>query len=183
MTCPPDVAAILLEILGQGVLQARAVGWSGDAAQAAVEADHIHNLPGLLADYSPARLRYYWDAERLAYLVRVTPDREATFRPLWERLIVVASAIPIAVIANVLRITVTGVLHVTAGHRWADLVFHDLAGWLMMPLALGLLFLELRVLSRLFVEHQPSRPVPISFPDLNPRSSTAAHQTTEAAPV
>ncbi len=86
MTCPPDVATILLEILAQGVLQARAAGWSGDAAWAAAEADHVHNLPGLLADYSPAHLRYYWDAERPAYLARVTPDRESAFRPLWEQL-------------------------------------------------------------------------------------------------
>jgi hypothetical protein len=86
MTCPPDVAAILLEILGQGLLQARAAGWSGDAARAAAEADHVHNLPGLLADYSPARLRYYWDAERPAYLAQVTPERAVSFRPLWEQL-------------------------------------------------------------------------------------------------
>jgi hypothetical protein len=80
------VAAILLDILGQGLLQARAAGWSGDAARVAVEADHVHNLPSLLADYSPAPLRYYWDAERAAYLVRATPDSAAAFRPLWERL-------------------------------------------------------------------------------------------------
>jgi hypothetical protein len=86
MTCPPDVAAILLEILGQGVLQARAAGWAGDAARAAAEADHVHNLPGLIADYSPTRLRHYWEAERQAYLTRATPDRAAAFRPLWDRL-------------------------------------------------------------------------------------------------
>jgi hypothetical protein len=86
MNCPPDVAAIVLDILGQGLLQARAAGWSGDAARAAVEADHVHNLPNLLADYSPAALRYYWDAERAAYLARATPDSAAAFRPLWERL-------------------------------------------------------------------------------------------------
>jgi exosortase len=72
--------------------------------------------------------------------------------PWVDRLLLVASAAPIAVAANVIRITVTAFLHVTAGSRWADLVFHDLAGWLMMPLALGMLWLELRILSRLLVE-------------------------------
>jgi hypothetical protein len=86
MSCPPDVAAILLEILGQGLFQARAAGWAGDAALAAAEADHVHNLPGLLADYSPAHLRYYWEVERSAYLAHVTPERAAAFGPLWERL-------------------------------------------------------------------------------------------------
>jgi exosortase len=68
-------------------------------------------------------------------------------RPLWERLFLVASAVPIALLANVTRITVTGMLHEVAGPELADLVFHDLAGWLMMPLALGLLWVELRLLS------------------------------------
>jgi exosortase len=80
-------------------------------------------------------------------------------RSLLERVVIVASAVPIAVAANVARITVTGLLHVTVGARWADVVFHDLAGWLMMPLALGLLWLELRVLARLFVEvERPTGP-------------------------
>ncbi|MFO0842141.1 MAG: exosortase/archaeosortase family protein [Gemmataceae bacterium] len=62
-------------------------------------------------------------------------------RPLWERLLVVACAVPIALAANIIRIVVTGVLHKVAGRELADLVFHDLAGWLMMPLALGILWL------------------------------------------
>ena len=86
MNCPPDLATILLDILGLGLLQARAAGWSGDAARAAVEADHVHNLPGLLADYSPARLRYYWDTERAAYLARTPPARAASFQAFWEQL-------------------------------------------------------------------------------------------------
>src|SRR5437764_105171 len=86
MTCPPDAAAILLDVLGQGVLQARAAGWSGDVVRAATEADHVHNLPALLADYSPARLRYYWDVERAGYEAHAGPEKTAAFRPLWNRL-------------------------------------------------------------------------------------------------
>jgi hypothetical protein len=43
-------------------------------------------------------------------------------------------------------------------------LFHDLAGWLMMPLALGLLWLELMLLSALLAEPVPARPIPL---DLN----------------
>lgn len=71
-------------------------------------------------------------------------------RPLWEKLVLLASATPIAIVTNVVRITATGILHETAGRAIADAVFHDLAGWLMMPFALGLLWLELQVLNRLF---------------------------------
>jgi exosortase len=71
-------------------------------------------------------------------------------RPWTDKAVIVVSAIPIAIICNVARITVTAILYVTAGDKWADLVFHDLAGWLMMPLALGLLWLELKGLEWLF---------------------------------
>jgi hypothetical protein len=64
----------------------------------------------------------------------------------------VVSAVPIAIIANVVRITSTGMLYAWHYDRFAELVFHDLAGWLMMPLALGLLWLETQFLSRVIVE-------------------------------
>src|SRR5690606_17337860 len=74
--------------------------------------------------------------------------------PAWQRLVVVASAIPTAIVSNIVRITATGILHVTAGAEVADWVFHDLAGWLMMPLALVLLGGELWLLPRLFIVEQ-----------------------------
>jgi exosortase len=81
-------------------------------------------------------------------------------RPLTDRLIVLVSAIPIAVLANIARVTVTGVLHQMTDSETANAFFHDVAGWLMMPLALGLLSLELKVLSYLFIEPK-ARPVPV----------------------
>jgi exosortase len=78
-------------------------------------------------------------------------------RPLWERLIIVASAIPIAVIVNVIRITVTGILYKVASSELAEKVFHDFAGWLMMPLALFFLWIELKLMSSIVVEVE-SRP-------------------------
>ena len=41
------------------------------------------------------------------------------------------------------------------GGKIADVVFHDLAGWLMMPLALTLLWVELRVLGLVLVDQEP----------------------------
>jgi exosortase len=66
---------------------------------------------------------------------------------LIDRIVIVASAVPIALVANVVRIVATGILHETMGQEVADVAFHDLAGWLMMPLALVLMWLEVRVLS------------------------------------
>ncbi len=72
-------------------------------------------------------------------------------RPVWEKILVIASAIPIAIIANVTRITVTGLLYATGFSEMADLIFHDFAGWMMIPLALAILWLELLLVSRIVI--------------------------------
>lgn len=85
MPCPPEIAEILLEILQLGLLRIRALGWSGNGAGCASEADHLHNLPALLRNYSPEQLRYYWEVERPAYSSRGDGD-PAAFAAAWERL-------------------------------------------------------------------------------------------------
>jgi exosortase/archaeosortase family protein len=73
-------------------------------------------------------------------------------RPLLDKLVLVVSSIPVALAANILRITVTAILHDTVGGRAAEAFYHDLAGWLMIPAALGLYWLEVWVFSRIVVE-------------------------------
>ena len=95
-------------------------------------------------------------------------------RPFTDKLVIAASAIPIAVIANVVRITATGIFHREWGQE-AGAILHDWAGWLMMPLALGLLWLELRFLDRLLLETSAPAPLPIVFKNsaaLSPNPST-----------
>ena len=75
-----------------------------------------------------------------------------TVRPMWERIVIVLSAVPIALAVNIARITVTGVLYKYANKELAETVFHDLAGWVMMPMALGLLYCELQLLAHLVVD-------------------------------
>jgi exosortase len=82
-------------------------------------------------------------------------------RPLWERLVVLFSAIPIALVVNILRITATGILFETVSGEWAHAVFHDLAGWLMMPVALGVMAGELQVLGRLFLDPPAAVPAAV----------------------
>jgi exosortase/archaeosortase family protein len=83
--------------------------------------------------------------------------------PLRDRLILVGSAIPIAVCANVIRITATGVAYHLAGKdsELAKLIYHDLAGWLMMPLALAMLWLELKFLANLLIEEPATAKTPL----------------------
>jgi len=84
-----------------------------------------------------------------------------TDRPIWERIVIVLSAVPIALTVNIVRITVTGILHLTVGPELADKVFHDLAGWVMMPMALGLMYVEFQILSHLIIEESASGPLQI----------------------
>jgi exosortase len=84
-------------------------------------------------------------------------------RAWWEKLVILLSAVPIAIIANVVRISATCVLHETVGSAVADAVYHELAGWLMMPLALGLLLLELHLMSRLWITVEANDPAPLEL--------------------
>lgn len=69
-----------------------------------------------------------------------------------ERVVLMLSAIPIALITNVLRIVATALCYHQIGEKLGEKIAHDVAGWAMMPVALFLVWLELRVLSWLFVE-------------------------------
>jgi len=68
----------------------------------------------------------------------------------YEILVILASAIPIALAVNAIRITLTGAMY-TINPDIAEKIFHDWAGYFMMPLALGMLYAVQQLLSKLFV--------------------------------
>ena len=86
MTCPPEIARPIAEILKAAVLTIRAAGWSGQAARCAAEADHVHNLPALLLDYSSEALRYYLEVEAPAFARNAGPAGAALFEQWWAEL-------------------------------------------------------------------------------------------------
>lgn len=88
-------------------------------------------------------------------------------RPWGDRAVVLLSAVPIAVAVNIARIVTTGILHETAGKAWAEDFFHKKAGWLMMPLALVMLWAELWLLAHLFTPVEEVGPVPIDLEGLH----------------
>src|SRR5271157_5294211 len=73
-------------------------------------------------------------------------------RPVLDRIVLVLSAIPVALLANIARITLTGVLHEKISGQIADTFYHDLAGWVMIPFALVLYLCEIWVFSHILVE-------------------------------
>jgi hypothetical protein len=82
MQCPPEIAEILCEILRTGLLRIRS---QDSAARCKVEADHLHNLPALLADFKPELLDFYWRVERVGYIEQSKPE-EIIFEPMWKAL-------------------------------------------------------------------------------------------------
>jgi exosortase len=84
-------------------------------------------------------------------------------RPAWERLLLLLSAVPIALLCNILRIAATAVCYYYLGHEttgpdahddaaWVLERAHDTAGWFMMPMAMLLVWLELKLFSWVVVE-------------------------------
>ena len=70
-------------------------------------------------------------------------------RAWWEKLIVLASSLPIALFCNTVRLVITTIAFtVLSGERWEQ-IFHDFGGYAMMPLALAVVVAELWLLTKL----------------------------------
>jgi exosortase len=67
--------------------------------------------------------------------------------PSWKQIVLLVSVVPIALLSNVIRIVATGwgyyLISGSNAKEWA----HDISGWLMMPMALVLVGIELLILS------------------------------------
>ena len=75
-------------------------------------------------------------------------------RPWWDKLIILISAIPIAVVGQRGADRDDWLCFTMAFGQdtpWLDGLIHDWAGFAMMPIGLGLLWLELAILSRLTI--------------------------------
>lgn len=70
-------------------------------------------------------------------------------RAWWEKLLVLVSSLPIALLCNTLRLTVTAVAFTFVEGENVEQAFHDFGGYAMMPLALAMVIGELWFLARL----------------------------------
>ncbi|MCP4607816.1 MAG: exosortase [Planctomycetes bacterium] len=70
-------------------------------------------------------------------------------RAWWEKLVVLISSLPIALLCNTIRLTITAIFFtILEGEYWEKL-FHDFGGYAMMPLALAAIVAELWLLTKL----------------------------------
>lgn len=67
-------------------------------------------------------------------------------RPVWQKAIVTISSVPVAIVANTMRLVATVLLIHALDSTAADTFFHDFAGLVMMPVAILILLGELALL-------------------------------------
>jgi exosortase len=72
-------------------------------------------------------------------------------RAWWEKLIILVSSLPIALLCNTVRLTATAIAFTRLSGRFWDDLFHDFGGYAMMPLALAVVVAELWLLAKLTV--------------------------------
>ena len=78
------------------------------------------------------------------------------YRPIWQRIVLLCSTIPIAILCNVVRVTVTGFIYILLDPKYAQGIYHDMLGMLMLPLAFGLYGSLAWFMSNLFMEEPDS---------------------------
>ena len=70
-------------------------------------------------------------------------------RTWWEKLIALLSTLPIALLCNSLRLTITAIAFTKLSGKYWERIFHDFGGYAMMPLALGAIILELWIITKI----------------------------------
>jgi exosortase len=122
----------------------------------------------------------------LSFASLITATAILIKRPLLDKIILMLSIVPIAIVSNILRITLTAyffqmpqfVEKISGLIGWKpDDFTHDGAGYLMMPLALVFIVLELKMLDLLLVPDELAEAAPVvtsskSLPPEKPTMST-----------
>jgi exosortase len=72
-------------------------------------------------------------------------------RTWWEKLVILVSSLPIALLCNTVRLAITAVFFTILEGEYWEQIFHDFGGYAMMPLALAAVVGELWLLAKLTV--------------------------------
>ncbi len=123
-------AVFCLETIGYNVVQEGNVIHIGSASVAVAEA--CNGLRMVTAFFVISGL--------VALLVK---------RTWWEKLIVFASSLPVALLCNTMRLAITALAFTVVSGEYWEKVFHDFGGYAMMPLALAAVVAELWILAKL----------------------------------
>ena len=78
-----EVKDALTEIVYYGILLIRSEARAGNATRCAIEAEHLHNLPNLINNYSDEHLLCYYPNEVTSYLAATKSVNVNCYRPAW----------------------------------------------------------------------------------------------------
>ena len=123
-------AVFCLEIIGYEVIQEGNIIHIGNASVAVVEA--CNGLRMITAFFVITGL--------VVLLVK---------RAWWEKLIILVSSLPIALLCNTVRLAITAMFFTVLEGEYWEKIFHDFGGYAMMPLALAAVVGELWLLAKL----------------------------------
>ncbi|MBN2269124.1 MAG: exosortase [Sedimentisphaerales bacterium] len=87
-------------------------------------------------------------------------------REWWEKLIILASSLPIALLCNTIRLAITAIAFTVLKGKYWEEIFHDFGGYAMMPLALGAVVAELWLLKKLTTAPVQQRAIVITRHDV-----------------
>jgi exosortase len=79
-------------------------------------------------------------------------------RPIWQRLILLISTLPVAILCNIIRVIITGLIYVLWDKQYAQGIYHDMLGLMMLPLAFGLYGLLAWLMGNLYMEDETPEP-------------------------
>jgi exosortase D (VPLPA-CTERM-specific) len=179
------LTAIPLPVFLMGELSSRLQLWSSALAIKCLQLLGVMaNREGNIIDLGRVQLQVVEACSGLRYLfplMALTLLVAYLYRqPLWKRVLLVLSSIPISILLNGFRISTIGLLVDTYGRSAADGFSHFFEGWVFFVASLGLLCAEMWVLARIGsrgslrpfaeligappVENGGSTPIPAAYP-------------------
>lgn len=99
-----------------------------------------------------------------------------TMRPLWQKVLITASAVPIAIFCNMLRVAGQGLLDHYVSHHLSESFAHQFVGLVMLIPAFFLLLLVAWILDNLFIEEVDPREL-ATRPVARPRAAIQPQET------
>jgi len=141
-------SVVVLQVLG---VQADMAGELGQAETVISMWDAKGNIRQLNVEEACSGMRLLMAFGALAVAISYLSDR-----PTWERIVLIVSALPVAILCNLLRVVITGILYYLGYPEYAQGLFHTFTGLLMLIPA-GLIYLGLAKLMNMLVIEEYSQ--------------------------
>jgi exosortase len=139
-TIAAQASAVILNLIPQ--LEASTQGVTIE-----IEYKGVPLEPGLDVAEACSGMRLLWAFLALGVLMAYLHKR-----PAWQKIILLLSTIPIAILCNLIRVTVTGLIYIFGDPQYAQGIYHDMLGMMMIFAAFFFYWGLAWLMENLFVE-------------------------------